>query len=153
MEEQAADEQPSVEHMNKTDLTRVKNREVLAEMLCPGLAEWAQRLAAHGANLVDAAELSVRDGEHAVRQRTWRIRLFTRTHQYTITARPPYGMGGSISTHADAGYLGCTVTARQPLAGEDWTRGRDLPDGPYCEETWNEIVHGILGYELVRLGK
>jgi len=150
MAEQAVDEQPSVEHMNNTDLMRVNNREVLAEMACPGLADWAQRLAGHGANLVDAAELSVLAPHGDPSGKRWRIRLFTRTHQYTIIARPP---SPPDSANADDGYLGCTLTARTPLAGEDWTRGRDLADGAYSEATWNEIVHDILGYELVRLGK
>jgi len=148
MEHAAEVAEPTPEYMSPTDQMRAKNREALAEMRCPGLAKWAQRLAGHGANLVDAAELTALAAD--TDERRWRIRLFSRTHQYTIIARPP---SPQDNANADDGYLGCVVMSRQPLAGEDWARGRDLADGPYCEETWNEIVHDILGYELVRLGK
>ena len=53
----------------------------------------------------------------------------------------------------DDGYLGCQVTARKARAGEDWNRGNDLPDGPFTEETWRQILNSIINYELVILSK
>ena len=38
-------------------------------------------------------------------------------------------------------------------AGEDWNRGNDLPDGPFEIDTWNNILKGIIRYELVLLSK
>lgn len=146
----------AVKTPSRADEIRAKNREVLAEMkkACPLLVRWTLQFGHRGVNLVDAAELTKLppgDSQSAVAR--WRIRLFSRTHQYSIIARPPHGQGDRTSTTADDGYLGCTVQARMPLAGEDWTRGRDLADGPYSDATWIAIVHDILGYELVRLGK
>ena len=48
-------------------------------------------------------------------------------------------------------YIGCEVSARKQRAGEDWTRGNDLPDGPFNKETWNRIVYAIVNYELIQL--
>jgi hypothetical protein len=45
-------------------------------------------------------------------------------------------------------YLSCGGSARYPRPGEDWTRGNDLPDGPFTEETWKNIVFGIVRYEV-----
>ena len=53
----------------------------------------------------------------------------------------------------DEGYLGCQVTARKMRPGEDWTRGNDLADGPFTEETWLTILRTIVNYELVILSK
>ena len=55
------------------------------------------------------------------------------------------------SFSANASYLGCGASARKPRAGETWTRGNDLPDGKFCEETWRKIVLAIVRYELVEL--
>ncbi len=52
---------------------------------------------------------------------------------------------------ATANSLCSGASARKPRAGETWTRGRDLPDGPFSEETWQEIVLAIVRYELVEL--
>ena len=48
-------------------------------------------------------------------------------------------------------YFGCTVTTRRPRAGEDWTRGNDLPDGRLTLETWQYIKNAIIRYELENL--
>lgn len=53
----------------------------------------------------------------------------------------------------DKGYLGCQVSARKSRAGEDWTRGNDLPDGPFSVKTWYMILNAIINYELVELSK
>ena len=65
--------------------------------------------------------------------------IFTATNIYRISAN--FGEGGS--------YLGCTTTSRMPRAGEDWSRGNDLPDGEFCRETWDAISRAILRYETV----
>jgi len=49
------------------------------------------------------------------------------------------------------GNIGCSVSCRKPRAGEDWTRGNDLPDGPYSYKTWLKIKDAIIKYELVKL--
>ncbi len=68
---------------------------------------------------------------------THRITLYTANYEYHIVAT-----GGSD-------YLGCTMNARKPLPGEDWTRGRDLADGKLNDETWCHILSDIVAYELV----
>lgn len=68
-----------------------------------------------------------------------RVRIFTENERYTIVATQ--------------GYLGCTVSNRKPRAGEDWTRGSDLPDGELSRKTWERIKDRIVAYELVRVAK
>lgn len=59
----------------------------------------------------------------------------------------------AVDRKEDDGYLGCGVMARKRRAGEDWTRGNDLPDGPFAIETWNKILNAIVNYELVKLSE
>ena len=68
--------------------------------------------------------------------------IYTDSHYYSIVA---------IDKVNDDGYLGCQASTRKPRAGEDWTRGNDLPDGPFNRETWQKIKDGIIAYELVEL--
>ena len=68
--------------------------------------------------------------------------LYTDEYHYQIVA---------IDREEDDGYLGCQVSARKPRAGEDWTRGNDLPDGPFNRDTWNKILNAMINYELVPL--
>ena len=72
------------------------------------------------------------------------VRLYTESYRYKflVIERDP---------EKGPSYLGCQVNARKPRAGEDWTRGNDLRDGPITKETWNKIVRDIVKYELVRL--
>jgi len=70
------------------------------------------------------------------------VRFYTKENRYNISI----GDG-------DNRYLGCTVTTRKPRAGEDWNRGRDLPDGEYCKKTWDKIKDAIVAYELVKVIK
>lgn len=70
--------------------------------------------------------------------------FFTTDHEYVITAKDVEG---------EDGYLGCQVSTRKPRAGENWTRGNDLPDGPFNRETWDRIIFGVVKYELVKLSK
>jgi len=45
-------------------------------------------------------------------------------------------------------YFGCTASSRSWRAGEDWHRGRDLPDGDFSEELWRRMLLAILSYEV-----
>ncbi len=75
------------------------------------------------------------------------LRVFTKDNCYGISAVLPR----NGEQESDAGYLGCIATTRKPRAGEDWNRGRDLADGSYSRETWQEIKDDILAYELVKV--
>lgn len=76
-------------------------------------------------------------------------------HKYKVylytKSRKRYMILG-IDRPNDEGYLGSQVSNTYPLAGEDWTRGDDLPDGPFNEETWYNILSAIVGNELQELG-
>ena len=50
-------------------------------------------------------------------------------------------------------YLGCTASSRKPRPGEDWTRGNDLPDGPFSKDTFYAILGAIVCYELKEVVK
>lgn len=80
------------------------------------------------------------------------LKIYTKDHSYNISARLPevnkLGKGEMICVD---GYLGCISQTRKPRAGEDWNRGNDLVDGSYSKETFEEIVHDILAYELVKV--
>jgi len=101
---------------------------------CPEFLGWLESLSRFGGNPIDAMELDRGIGGSFV------ARLFTRNCKYGISATP-------------SDYLGAVAQQRTPLAGEDWTRGRDLSDGDYSVETWHKILADIVAYELVRLGK
>lgn len=73
-----------------------------------------------------------------------RVIFCTDLYVYAIAALPP-------SDDRQHGYLGCVSSCRKMLAGEDWTRGRDLPDGPFSRETWESIKGAIIRHELVKL--
>lgn len=83
--------------------------------------------------------------------------LFTKNYKYNIAVRPnsfrheTVEAGKIIGASNEPSYLGCTVQARKPRAGEDWTRGNDLPDGRYSYETWQRIKNAMLAYELVKV--
>lgn len=82
-----------------------------------------------------------------------RIRFYTDSHQYAIVARLPNRGGDKYRGPDDKGYLGCYASCRKPRAGENWTRGNDLADGPYTRETWQRVMSDILAYELVKIAK
>ena len=63
--------------------------------------------------------------------------ICTAEHRYSISATPT--------------YLGCIASATRQRPGEDWTRGNDLPDGPFSRETWESIKDRIISYEMVKL--
>lgn len=47
--------------------------------------------------------------------------------------------------------LMCNSDTRKPRAGEDWTRGRDMTEGPLTEETWQRFLAEIVSYEIVEI--
>lgn len=77
-------------------------------------------------------------------QSSIRLCFYTEEHQYIIRA---------IDEKGEDGYLACGVVCRKPRPGEDWSRGNDLPDGPFNEKTWNEILRSIIRYEIVQLSE
>jgi len=77
-----------------------------------------------------------------------RVYFYTHNFRYSISIIPP-----KTKNKKDEGYMGCTVLDRKPIAGEDWQRGRDLPDGKYCYETWQKIKNAIIAFELVKIAK
>jgi len=70
-------------------------------------------------------------------------KFFTGEHVYSISAKLPY--------EDSQGYLGCVGDCRKPRVGETWTRGSDLADGKYKEETFNHILRDIVSYEMKSL--
>ena len=89
---------------------------------------WGDYVAVHG----DCAGGDARESLDCV--------LYTNDHQYRI--------GVHLCGDSPA-YLGASVFARKPRAGEDWNRGNDLPDGSFTRETFDKIMFAIVGYELV----
>ena len=96
------------------------------------------------------------------------LTFFTKEHSYHIRARLPkivkrnekdtekwldIDAPQECFREIDTGYLGCTGQCRKPRAGEDWTRGSDLPDGSYSKETWDKIISAIVAHELVKVVK
>ncbi len=66
------------------------------------------------------------------------IKFYTYNYEYIIK--------GKYDEKSD--YLGCTLNCRKPRAGENWTRGSDLLDGPLDKYTWDKIKNAILASEL-----
>jgi hypothetical protein len=81
------------------------------------------------------------DGKHL------KVTLFTNDRSYHITARieDKKHVGGKS-------YLGCVMSNRKAFAGEDHTRGSDLPDGDLSEKTFDSIMFSILSNEFKLLG-
>jgi len=69
-------------------------------------------------------------------------------HAYLYTATNRYSITATFRGDNNKNYLGCTASSRKSRAGEDWTRGNDLPDGDLSERTWQRILAGIVRYEL-----
>jgi len=68
----------------------------------------------------------------------YKFYIYTDTNKYAIYAK----------TDSGNGYLGCVAQSRKSRPGEDWFRGRDLPDGPLTKKTWDAIMLAIVRYEL-----
>lgn len=73
---------------------------------------------------------------------TLKFRIYTDNNVYKITAE-----------EKERDYLGCIASCRKQRAGEDWTRGRDMANGPLSEETWRQILADIVSFELVKVHK
>lgn len=73
------------------------------------------------------------------KERSIHISFYTKNNKYSLIAKET--------------YLGCGVSSRKPRAGEDWTRGNDLPDGTFSQETWDRIKNAIISYELVKIAQ
>ena len=69
------------------------------------------------------------------REKQYHLYMFSNEHVYSIW----------VNEKSIGAGLSCRY--REPL--EDWTRGRDLPDGPSTEETFKKILFAILACELV----
>jgi hypothetical protein len=126
-------------------------------------ASWVDRDLSRFGNTRDNVEV-VATGETELR-----IRIYTDVHRYTISASDPklrkvplvpFGADSPAAVDwskvphqelMNEGYLGCTASCRKPRAGEDWTRGSDLADGPLTEAIWRRILADIVSYEMVRV--
>jgi hypothetical protein len=71
------------------------------------------------------------------------LRIYTENNRYRITAEKHVG--------EDKSYLGCIASSRKPRAGEEYTRGNDLPDGKFNKGTFDSILAAIVGYEVVKV--
>ena len=115
------------------------------------LAQWSQPLCRYN-KLEDFVILDYKN-------QTLKIKFYTKDNTYHVSAiLPGIRVKESFRTKdgmykKDEGYLGCIVNSRKPRAGEDWSRGNDLSDGSYIEETWNKIKNAIIAYELVKVVK
>lgn len=68
--------------------------------------------------------------------------FYTNKYKYAISA---------VERSDKRGYLGCTMDCRKARAGEDWTRGNDLPDGILNRKTWEKIKNAVIKNELVKI--
>ena len=53
----------------------------------------------------------------------------------------------AVNNRDPKGYMGCIASCRKARIGEEWTRGKDLPDGPYTIKTFRSILAGIVRSE------
>ncbi len=74
------------------------------------------------------------------------VYFYTKYNRLYLVVAPSSSRDGTI-------YFGCQISDRKPRAGEDWTRGNDLADGKFNQETWNRIKNDIISYELVKVAK
>jgi len=103
----------------------------------PGLKDWLKEVSRYGKveNFVFISDY--KKGEIS-------LKIFTKDHYYPIVAILP-------TTEKPNGYFGTFGHCRKPRAGEDWTRGNDLPDGSYSKETWDAFKDKLISYELVKV--
>ena len=108
------------------------------------LQEWIERdITRFGA--IEQYALLDYDGPDENGRAGYGVKIFTDANAYKIIAVE--------SDESYNGYLGCQGHSRKPRAGEDWTRGNDLADGPLTEETWQKILGDIVSYEMVRINR
>ena len=112
------------------------------------LAQWISSLCRYN-KLADFVIVDYKD-------EVLKLKIYTKDNKYTITAMLQCHrqfIKEKMIRDWDDGYLGCTIQSRKPRAGEDWTRGNDLPDGKYNIDTWKTIVNAIVAHELVKVVK
>jgi len=107
--------------------------------------EWLKEITPFG-NVEDYIKVifDMEQGESHDYEFKKQIVLYTRDYKYTITA---------IDGIKNDGYLGCVYSLRKPLPGENWTRGRDLPNGNFNKNTWEKIILSMIKNELMMLTK
>ncbi|KKM82923.1 hypothetical protein LCGC14_1314580 [marine sediment metagenome] len=66
--------------------------------------------------------------------------FFTHTHKWRMV----------LINRAEPSLM-CNSDTRKPRAGEDWTRGRDMTEGPLNEETWRAFLAEIVSYEIIEI--
>ena len=126
------------ENIENVELSLSEPEEIKMKTKMDMLNDWLDKLIFPG----ETSDFIQEVGEPIYNEIKRKIYLYTEDHKYMIVA---------IDRENDNGYLGCQVSTRKPRAGEDWTRGNDLPDGPFNKNTWNSILNGIIRYEIVRL--
>ena len=125
---------------DKSDSSDPEAAEVQNKSKMDMLNDWVDQLIFPGKPSDFIQELGVSEPSNKEIER--KFYFYTDDYRYMIVA---------IDRVNDNGYLGCQVSSRKPRAGEDWTRGNDLPDGPFNKNTWDTIVNAILNYEIVKL--
>ena len=108
---------------------------------CPEFYEWLKEIS----RLSEVEIFVLPDYNKGIR-----VYFYTHNYQYNILINPPDK--NKDGKEKDT-YLGCTVLDRKPIAGENWQRGKDLPDGKYCYETWQKIKDAIIAFELVKVSR
>ncbi len=101
------------------------------------LIEWLSQVKTWGDGTKQCWEDYITDDP---KNNAFRLLIYTNDHSYSI----------SVHFHENGKhYLGCIASTRKPRAGEDWTRGNDLPDGDFSKKTFDAIMRKIVGYELI----
>ncbi len=113
----------------------VVNYEQLIQV-APQFAEWLKQI--NWGDKIDSNMLIFLDRN--IDKTRFVVKFFTNTYCYSIS-----GYEGKM------GYLGCIATTRKNRVGELWGRGNDLPDGNYSKQTFNNIVKGVVKYEMKQL--
>ncbi|HUU23889.1 MAG TPA: hypothetical protein VM389_15245 [Phycisphaerae bacterium] len=80
-------------------------------------------------------KLAPREGKTGLR-----LRLYTDRHVYSVAMYE--------AAEGKPSYLGCVMSNRAPWPGETHTRGGDLADGEFNDETLRKIAADILSKEL-----
>ena len=73
-----------------------------------------------------------------------------RLHMLLYTGSNKYSITGFIETKKDGRtYLGCSVSSRTALVGEDFIRSCHLAEGDYTKETWEKIIMDMFSHEII----
>jgi len=105
------------------------------------LFEWLKEICPWG-KIYERCEISsdlIRSQGSPPEMTRTQVFIYTHHHRYNIVLKK--------------NYFGCICSNRTPRAGEDWIRGRDLPDGDFNRKTWKEIKDAIIQNELVKIAK